>query len=54
METRKIMNLLDNTDNEQPKFATQRWCIIHDQNSKEYGEGNENGTSVKFDKELSN
>ena len=48
METRKIANLLDDADNEFLKFATRKWYVIHDQNNTVYGEGNENGVTVKF------
>ena len=40
METQKIVNLLNNTDNESSKFATRKWYIIKDQNGR--GRGNEN------------
>ena len=32
-----------------PKFATKKCSVIHDQNGVDYGEGNENGTYIKFD-----
>ena len=38
MKTQKILNLLDNTDNESSKFATVKLCVINDQNNGEYGE----------------
>ena len=28
METQKIVNLLNNTENEHSKFATKKWYII--------------------------
>ena len=28
METQKIINLLNDTDNENSKFATKKWCVI--------------------------
>ena len=28
METQKTVNLLKDTDNEHPKFAAQKWCVI--------------------------
>ena len=40
METQKIENLLDDTDNECSKFATRKWHVINDQNNTNYGEGN--------------
>ena len=34
METRKIVNLLGDADNESSKFATRKWHVINDQNKK--------------------
>ena len=28
METQKIINLLNNTENEYSKFVTKKWCVI--------------------------
>ena len=28
METQKIINLLNNSENEYSKFATKNWCVI--------------------------
>ena len=49
METQKIANLLGNADNESLKFATRKWYVINDQNNTDYGEGNEDSTTVKFE-----
>ena len=49
METQKIVNLLVDAYNESSKFATRKWYVINDQNNTDYGEGNENGTTVKFE-----
>ena len=49
METQKVANLLGNVDNEFLKFATRKWCVINDQNYADYGDGNENGTTIKFE-----
>ena len=49
METQKIVNLLNGTNNESLKFATRKWYVINDQNNTEYGEGNENYSSNKFE-----
>ena len=35
--------------NESLKFATRKWYVINDQNNTDYGEGNENSTTVKFE-----
>ena len=50
MESEKIINLLDSSDNESEKFATKRWYIINDQNTgnNAYGNG-EDGTTIKFE-----
>ena len=47
METQKIVNLLNETDNESSRFATRKWYVINDQNNTE---GNENDLSIKFEK----
>ena len=49
MKTQKIVNLLDDADNESSEFATRKWYVINDQNNTDYGEGNENGITVKFE-----
>ena len=49
METQKIVNLLGDTNNESSKFATRKWYVINDQNNTDYGEGNEDSTTVKFE-----
>ena len=48
-ENQKIVNLLNNTDNETSQFATRKWYVINDQNNGEYGEGNENDPIIKFE-----
>ena len=48
METQKIVNLLNDSDKESPKFATRKWYIINDQNNGQYGRGNENDSTIKF------
>ena len=49
METQKIANLLNDSDNEFSKFATKKWYVVNDQNKSEYGEGNEDDSSIKFE-----
>ena len=44
-----IANLLGNTDNEYLKFGTRKWYDIKDQNNTDYGDGDENGTTIKFE-----
>ena len=33
MKTQKIVNLLNDTDNESSKFATKKWYVINDHNN---------------------
>ena len=49
MESQKIANLLGNADNVSSKFAARKWYVINDQNNTDYGEGNEDSTTVKFE-----
>ena len=54
METQKIVNLLNDSDNESSmelhsNFATRKWYIINDQNNGQYGRGNENDSTIKFE-----
>ena len=34
METQKIMNLLNDSSNEESKFATKKWYVIDSQTTK--------------------
>ena len=45
----KHYNLLGNADNGSLKFATRKWYVINDQNNTGYGDGDENGTTIKFE-----
>ena len=49
MESQKIVNLLNNNDIESQKFTTKKWYIINDQNSGQYGRGDENDSTIKFE-----
>ena len=49
MEIQKIVNLLNDSDNESSNFATRKWYIINDQNNGQYDRGNENDATIKFD-----
>ena len=48
-EHQKTVNLLGDADNESSKFATRKWYVIDAQNNTDFGEGNESGTTVKFE-----
>ena len=45
METQNIANLL----NESSRFAARKWYINNDLNNGQYGRGNENGLTIKFE-----
>ena len=48
METQKIINLLNDSSNEESKFATKKWYVIDSQTTK----GNyKEGDTMKFEKE---
>ena len=49
MESQKIINLLNNNDIESQKSTTKKYYIINDQNNGQYGEGNENDSTIKFE-----
>ena len=49
MESQKIINLLENSDNKFFKFATRKWYIINDQNNGQYRKGDENDFTINFD-----
>ena len=49
METQKIVNLLNDADNKSSEFATRKLYVINDQNNGQYGEGNENDSTIKFE-----
>ena len=52
MEIQKIVNLLGDANNESLKFSTRQWYFINDQNNTDYGEGNEDSTTVEFETEV--
>ena len=49
METQNTAYLLGDADNESSKFAIRKWYVINDQNNTNYGVGNENSTTIKFE-----
>ena len=49
METQKIVNSLNHSEKLNSKFATRKWYIINDQNNGQYGIGNDNDSTVKFE-----
>ena len=41
METQKIVNLLNSSNNESSRLPKRKWYIIIDQNNGQYGRGKE-------------
>ena len=54
MEIQMIVNLLNDSDNQSSKFATRKWYIFNDQNNEQYGRGNENDSTIKFEIKVTN
>ena len=52
MEIQKIVNLLGDADNESSKFSTRKRYVMIDLKNTDYGEGNETGTTVKFNSKV--
>ena len=44
METQKIVNLLNGSDNDNSKFATKKWYIIYGESNANYSQNDE----IKF------
>ena len=40
---------MNDTNSESSKSTTRKWYVINDQNNTEYGEGNKNDSSIKFE-----
>ena len=49
MVNQKIVNLLSDVNNSSSVFATRKWYVFNDQNNTDYGEGNEDSTTIKFE-----
>ena len=49
MKTQKIVNLLNDSKKLNSKFATRKWYVINDQINGQYGRGNENDSTIKFE-----
>ena len=41
MGTQKNVNLLNDSDNENSKFSTKKWCVINDESEGNYSQENE-------------
>ena len=49
MKTQKIVNLLNDSDNESSKFASGKWYMINYQNNGQCGKGKQNNSTIKFE-----
>ena len=49
MEAQKIANLLGDAENESSKFSTRKSYVINDQNNADYGEGDKDSKTVRFE-----
>ena len=49
METQKIANLLNDSEEINSKFTTRKWCISNDQNNGQYGTEDVNDSTIKFE-----
>ena len=52
MESQKIINLLEHSDDGESKFQTKKWYVINDQNKCQYGKGDQNNSTIKFSTEI--
>ena len=53
MKAQKIINLLEDSDEDTLRPPTRKWYIINDQNNAQYGKGDENDSTIKFDTAVS-
>ena len=44
-----MANLLGDANNESSKFATRKWYVINDKGNTDYGEVEEDSTTIKFE-----
>ena len=49
METQRTVNLLNDSEKLNSKFATRKWYIINDQNNGQYGIGNDNDSTIRYE-----
>ena len=52
MESQKIINLLDNKDEDDPRFETRKWYIVNDHNNGTFSQGDDVQYIVKFNTEI--
>ena len=53
MEAQKIINIFEESDDDDIlKFQARKWYIINDKNNGQYGKGDENDSTIKFNTEV--
>ena len=52
MESQKIINLLEQSDDDELRFKTKKWFLINDQNNGQYGRGNQNDSTIEISTEI--
>ena len=52
MESQKNINLLDYKDEDDPRFETKKCYIVNDHNNRNYGQGDDVQSTVKFNTEI--
>ena len=52
MEVQKIINLLEESDDDDLKFQTRKCYIINDQRNGQCEKGDENDSTIKFNTEV--
>ena len=52
MESQKIINFLNDKDEDDPRFETRKWYIVSDHNNGNYSKGDDVQSIVKFNTEI--
>ena len=52
MDSQKIINLLEQSDDEELRFQRKKWYVINDQNNGQYGKGDQKDSTIKFNTEI--
>ena len=52
MESLNIINLLEQSDDDKLKFQAKKWYVIIDQNNGQYGKGDQNDSTIKFNTDI--
>ena len=52
MESQKIINFLNDKDEDDPRFETRKWYIVNDHNNGNYSKGDDVQSIVKFNTEI--